>query len=342
VYLLARADATHPDWTAESVVGGRTLGAFVAPPSSKAPTAVVHAPPAELPAGRAFTVTAQVVSADAADSVTLYARRVGAGGPMLRVGMEPAGGFAYRATIPADRVSEGLLEYAVSVSSGGAARTFPDDVAGHPFHWNFTGREFWRVPVVAPEAPVVLFDGTRDLDHVLYPHPWSYVRFRTDVVGGSEPGGLALSAVVEDFTPSPHHFALRTFLTPGERTRLNGIEAAATLRMRARAVGGRAGRLQVSLVTRDGSAWGTVLELTDGWRDFDVPVSELRPTPLALLPRPYPQFLPYLLDPPDTDTLRLAELDGLQFSVSADLFGEADRPGPHGFAIDRVVLERRP
>jgi hypothetical protein len=98
----------------------------------------------------------------------------------------------------------------------------------------------------------------------------------------------------------------------------------------------------VSLVTRDGSAWGTVLELTDGWRDFDVPVSELRPTPLALLPRPYPQFLPYLLDPPDTDTLRLAELDGLQFSVSADLFGEADRPGPHGFAIDRVVLERRP
>jgi hypothetical protein len=259
---------------------------------------------------------------------------------MLRVGMEPGGAFGYAATVPAERMGEGLLEYVVAVYENGEARTFPGGVAGHPFQWDFTGREFWRVPVVAPEAAVLLFDGRRDLDHILYPHPWQYVRFRTDVVAGSEPTRLALSTVVEDFTPAPHHFALRTFLTAGQRTRLSEADTSGVLRIRARAVGRAADRLEVALVERDGSAWSAVLELTEAWQHFVVPVSSLRPASLALLPRPYPQFLPYLLEPAATrDRPRLVELDGLQFSVSADLFSESDVAGAHGFAIERVVVD---
>jgi hypothetical protein len=48
----------------------------------------------------------------------------------------------------------------------------------------------------------------------------------------------------------------------------------------------------------------------------------MRPVPLVLLPRPYPQFLPYLLEV-DTghEAPRLTVLDGVQFSVSKGLFG---------------------
>jgi hypothetical protein len=101
--------------------------------------------------------------------------------------------------------------------------------------------------------------------------------------------------------------------------------------------------MEVALVERDGTAWGTVVELTDEWREVTVPLSTLRRTPLALLPRPYPQFLPYLFE---TAAMRagprLAELDGLQFSVSADLFQEGDPEGSHGFEIARVLLDLQP
>ena len=345
-YLLTRAGAERPNWTPESVVGGRRLGAFVAPPSSEAPTAVVHMPPEELTAGQPFTVRADVVSHTPVDSVALFVRRFGAWRRMPRLIMEPVGAFGYQVQVPAELIREGLVEYVVSVYEGDEARNFPGRDGGEigdPYHWDFTGRTFWQVPVVAAGAPVLLFDGRRDLGHVLYPHPWEYVPFRTDIVAGSEPQRLALSAVVEDFTPPPHHFALRTFLPESQRTRLGEAPAGDVLRVRARAAGRASDRMEVALVERDGTAWGTVIELMDAWREFVIPLSDLRPTSLALLPRPYPQFLPYLRETTTThEGPRLAELDGLQFTVGSSLFQAGDVEGAHGFEIERVVLDTQP
>ena len=142
VYVLTGVGTALPDWTAESVVEGRRLGAFAAPPSSEAPTAVVHTPPPEVIAGQAFTVRVDVVSRDPVDSVALFVRRVGARGRVPRLAMEQQGAFGYRAQVPAEHVREGLVEYAVSVYEGGEGRTFPGSVAGDPRRWDFTGREF--------------------------------------------------------------------------------------------------------------------------------------------------------------------------------------------------------
>lgn len=343
VYLLTRATVTRPAWSSDSVVEGRQLGAFVAPPPSQSPTAVLHTPAEELRAGEAFTVRAEVVSSDTPDSVMLFVRRYGSRGPMLRLRMKPSDGFGYGAEVPAERLEEGLVEYVVSVYEGGEIRTFPGSTAGDPYRWDFTGRTFWQARAVPAKAPLLLFDGRRDLGHLLYPHPWEYVPFRTDIVPGSEPEWLAVSAVVEDFSLPPHHFALRTFLAEGQRNRLDEAFPRGILRVRARSAGRASDRMEVALVERDGTAWGTVLELTDAWRDFAVPLSDLRLVPLALLPRPYPQFLPYLREGrPGHPGPRISELDGLQFSVSADLFPGDALDGEHGFEIERILLHPEP
>lgn len=343
-YLLVRGGTARPAWTAETVVGHRRMGAFVAPPPSAAPTAVLHVPPSEVSAGKPFTVVLDVVSRDPVDSVALFVRRMGGGGPMRRLGMQPTGAFGYRVLLPAELMRAGAVEYAVSVYEGGEAWTFPDGDPGDPYRWDYTGREVWKVPVVAAGAPVVLFDARRDLGHVVYPHPFGYVPFGTDIVAGSEPARLALSAVVEDLAPSPRHFALRTFLPNGQRTRLDAVPSGGVLRIRARAAGRRASdRMEVALVERDGRAWGAAIELTDAWHEFVLPLSRLEPTSLVLLPRPYPLFLPYLWDASTRRAApRPAELEGLQFSVGASLFAAAEREGPRGFEIERVVLDPRP
>ncbi len=342
-YLLSRSRDPRGDWSPDRVVHGRRLDAFVAPPSSDAPTAVLHVPPAELASGRPFVVRVEVVSRDPVDSVALFARRIGAWGRMVRAPMKASGAFGYEAELPEQIVREGLLEYVVAVFDDSRVHTYPGAHEGHPYRWDFSGQERWRVPVVAGNAPILLFEGRRDLDHVLYPHPWSYVPFRADIVPGSGPGALAVFARVEDFSPSPHHFAIRTFLSESERTRLGEAPATGVLRIRARAAEGHSDRMQVALVDRDGRAWGAVVKLSGTWEDFEVPVDKLRPVALALLPRPYPQFLPYLMESaPEREGPRLADLDGLQFSVSADLFDGSGAEGAHGFEIERVVLEPQP
>jgi hypothetical protein len=340
-YLLTRSGVSRPPWTPDSVVGGRRLGEFVAPPTSEGPTAVLHAPPTEADAGRPFAVRADVVSRHPADSAALFVRRIGGWGRMLRFVMKPSGAFGWDADVPADLMREGLLEYAVAVYEHGDTRTYPDGASGDPYQWDFTGRSYWRVPVVAEGAPVLLFDAGRDLDHVLNDRPTAGFRFRTDVVAGSEPERVALSTVVDDLAASPRHVAVRTFLTESERTRLGEFGGDAVLRVKARAVGRPSERIEVGLVQRDGTVWGAAVDLTDTWAEVTMPLSTLRRVPLVLLPRPYPQFLPYFFESaaaghaPDP-----AQLDGLQFSMSANLSSAATLEGAHGFEVERVVLDR--
>jgi hypothetical protein len=227
----------------------------------------------------------------------------------------------------------------------GNATTFPGGTAGQPGDWDYTGREDWRLTVVAPDAPVVLFDARRDLDAILYPDRWSYVPFRTDVTTGRTPGALALQGIVESLDPDPHHFALRTFLGARASNRIGAVTGGdgradgQRLRIRARAAGRDADRLEISLVIRDGSAWVPTVELTTEWRDLYDPVSSLRRTQLALLPRPYPQFLPYLFDAAvDAGSPDVDRIDGLQFAVDRRHFAGGAGDGMHGFEIERVVL----
>ncbi len=339
VYLLARSGAEVPVSVAGEVAG-RHLGAFVAPPSSSAAgTVVLHTPADEATAAEPLRVAVEVVGREAPDSVALFARHVMGGGRMLREPMSPTGAFGYAAELPAEAMRSGLLDYVVAVYTPDAVRTFPGGVEGDPFRWDFTGREGWRVPIVEEASAVLLYDARRDLDRLLVPTPFAYVPFRMDVVPGSAPGRSALRVDVENFTPEPHHFAVRTFLAPTERTRLAAADGGWTLRVRARSAGRAADRVQVALVERDGTTWGAAIDLTDRWRDVTLPLSTLRRVPLALLPRPYPEFLPYLLtadtDRPSPDPSRL---DGIQLLSSPELFvgGSA---GTHGFEVESVLLE---
>lgn len=340
VYLLNRAERDASDWRADRVVAGRALGRFFAPPSSDAPTRVLHRPMAEAIAGAPLDVRVQVVAREPVDSVTLQASRVGAFGRPVRVRMEPGAGFSYDATLAEPLMREGLVEYSVVVWDGEDTRTFPGDHAGSPRDWDFTGADEWRVAVVPGHAPVVLFDAERDLDDILYPHRWGYVPFRTDVVPGATPGEMALRGVVQDLEPEPHHFAIRTVLDDGERHRLGAAGDGGTLRILARAATREAGRMEVALVQRDGSAWGTTLDLTDEWREITVPLASLERIPLTLLPRPYPQFLPYQLEA-DVDAAgpSVLAIDGLQFAIGVEHFGGGASAGEHGFEVERVVFD---
>ena len=338
VYLLPAAGAEVRSWTSESMVGPAPLGAFVAPPASGGPTVVLHDPPADLPAGRPWDLRVRVVSDAVPDSVRLNALSAG-GGIAPPLPMDPEDGFGYRARIPADRLEPGLLTYTVTVWAGDEVRTFPGGASGRPGQWDYAGRESWQVPVVEADAPVVLFDGSRDREQILYPHPWEYVPFRTRVAPGSAPDRLALTGVVEDLGPEPGHFALRSVLPEGAGYRLSDVGSDAVVRIRARGATGGSDRVEVGLVERDGTVWGTTLDLTEEWRDHEVALATLRRVPLALLPRPYPQFLPYLLNA-DTDppAPRPEMLDGVQLAVHRGLFGGRASAGERGFEVERITL----
>ena len=333
-YLLRRSGAASTD--SASYYGY----SFVAPPHSAESAVVVHEPPTGNAADTPFAVQAEVFARDRVDSVAVFVRRAGGFNRFRKVRMTTGGGYRYAAKIPPELLRAGMIEYGIAVFAGGHARTYPSGEAGHPGRWDFTGQAYWEVPVVAAGTPQLLFDARRDRNHLLVPHPWQYVRFSVGFVGGTMPDRLALQAIVEDFEPEPHHFAIRSSLPEEARQRLHETSPDAVLRLIGRTTGRKRGKLQVALVESGGAAWGTDVVLADTWQDVTVPLSSLRLVPLVLLPRPFPEYMPYRLEAtgefvaPD-----LSRLEGLQFAMGTDLVNGAEEGLSPGFEIERVILE---
>ena len=335
VYLLTQ-QGRSPDARIDVEAGN-----FWAPPASTAPTTVRHTPPADVTTEAPFVVRA-LVAGTPPDSVALFVRHAG-WSRMWRLPMTQERAYTYTAAVPEAMLQPGVLAYNVTVYENGQARTFPSDDEGHPYRWDFTGQDFWEVPVTDVHAPRVLFDARRDRNHLLYPHHWDYVRFTTDLVSGTMPGRLALRVVVQDFSPPPHHFAIRSFIPSEDRGQTADAGAYDVLRIRVRATERASDTLTVTLVGRDGTAWGAAVPITDEWQEVTLPLSDLQRMPLALLPRPYPGFMPYLFEAATGATAPdLSTLDGVQLSLDGRRLGDQARGTAHGFDIERIMLDRQP
>jgi hypothetical protein len=336
VYVLRRKGVVGDRWNDPSVsIGTRSLGEIHLPARRDTKAAVVHRPPLELSAGQPVVLDAKIVTSDAADGAELWWRRAGETA-FARAGMRRVRGLDYRAEIPGLK-GNGALEYAIVVKAGGESRVFPGGAVGAS-----PGDSLWRVGVAQAGAPITLLDPARDETRLLVPHPYRYVRFKRTMVDGSVAGRRALRVEVESFEPDPHHFAIRSFLGGENQPRLAAANGYDAVTLRARSSSAAPERIEVALVGRDGTAWGAVVSLDGEWRDVSVPLSELRPTTLALLPRPYPEFLPNELPLASSGrrSLTLADLDGVQLRIGARLYPGGSAEGAHGFEVESVSLTR--
>ena len=285
------------------------------------------------------------------------------GGTFASAPMRLLRAYTYEATIPAGALQPGMLEYAIDVGADGQPLPFPAVTAADSLRrfrvlpprevgaiptapreiYPTAADSVWRVAVVAPTAPIVLFDADRDRwSRMLLPHPFDYVRFQTSFVDGDSAGKHAFHFGVANLTPVPHEFAFRSFLGDEGRGRLNDLaRTAARVRVRGRSVGS-ADSVVLALVQRDGQAFGAVVPLNPNWQDVTVPLKNLRPVPLRLLPRPYPLFLPNELAR-NADGSRASvdptAIEGVQVTVEAGVYGDAARAAAHAFEIERVELE---
>ncbi len=325
-YLLVRSDVNASAFTPATRYGNRSLGEFYAPPSSAGGTVVRHTAPPGIAANEAATVTFRIVRPTRPDSVVLFHRQVGwsafarAGTLAPRANVDP---YSYTGRLQATPQT-GALEYAITLYDSSRATTYPGEAEGRPGRWDFTGTQSWTTHVVSPTAPIVLFDGDRDRSRVVDPGYIPGVRWRSEVVAASLPERNAWAFSVDSFGPTASHVAARTMLREATMDLLgaaaNRSASGAAIRVRARAplgaAPGASTRVEMGVILKDGSAWGTAITVTGQWTEIEVPFSSLARVPLVLLPRPYPTFLPYDLMVASTATgPATVLLEGIQWGL---------------------------
>jgi len=232
----------------------------------------------------------------------------------------------------------GELRYWIVVRTGKQAFTFPGGFVGQPFDWDYYHSEHYATSIVAPSAPLPLFQARHDQERV-------------------EARGVASTAWTDYVTTPAGDLALRLVQNaprPGQASAAtNPAEPAAVLRayfadkLAGRAtdlagfkeliVRGRASEattVKVVLMTKDATAYSASVQLGPEVQELRIPLASFRADALLLVPRPYPGFLPLSYQAANQHALKFTETEVLQVVLD----GTAPATGQRYIDLESVSL----
>lgn len=312
VYLLQRKGVSATDkWTADTRWRNITLGEYVQPfASSPCRQYIVrHQPVLTIDAGKDLRIEALIAGDVQPDSVIIYTDRVSfwnEKNPYIK--MNHAGGYTYRATVPASDIQEGCFRYNIVVCQGDKRQTFPSGVARSPLDWDYTAATLWETQVVAPQKPLLLFEVSDAGSLETYTLPeWSQTDRLQIENAPAEKSTLRITFRSKD--PAPVFF-LRRYIKDDVNGRPERLAACRTLCLHMKKM---PEHLRAGFITSDGYTYlAPCTPATDGI--VRIPLSELKQTNTALLPHAYPVFLDNYFRPQTELPFRVAEIETLELS----------------------------
>ena len=263
---------------------------------------------------------AVIAGAEQPDSVLLYTDKVSfwnKHNPSIR--LQPAGGYRWQATVPAQDLKEGCFRYNLVVFSHGKSHTFPSGVNGHPLDWDYTATDTYKMEAVSPQAPLVLLDAAKDLAEMeIFMLPeWGESDSRIIQDIPSAKPTLRLSFKTWGEQP---RFFIRHYVRSTVEGRLQRLKDCKQLCLRFPAA---PQGLQIAFITQSGYTYAADCPAPDADGLTRIPLSSFRQTDTALLPKAFPAFLPPYFHPQISLPFRVEEVEILELACPADSEGQA-------------------
>jgi hypothetical protein len=276
----------------------------------------------EVSAGKAFAINAKVVGVTDSANVSVQINRMG--GPSRSIRMTKDTPFDYRAEVPAELVTPGLLSYRIIVRDGKETAVYPGDHKGDPFAWDNYINETWTTYVAGEGSVLELYNPTHD--RAIRTFPVFRRGFQTSYITGQKPGQLILK-MTSNGLAGAGIMGFQYVFVDKVAGRISEMESFDKIVIRARNGTGSPVRAKVLISCADGSSASAFITLTDKFGDIEVSVSSFEPDAAVLLPRPYPGFLPFSFRGSGSGSIDLAQAERIELTIGSGMAqGELERP----------------
>jgi hypothetical protein len=135
-----------------------------------------------------------------------------------------------------------------------------------------------------------------------------------------------------------HDYAMRYYFADKIKGRREELAAKKEIVFHGRSLNNKPCWLQVTLITKQGVAYGGMVKAEPESRRYRLALSDLKKVKLVTLPRPYPTFLPYFFEDPSNVKMDLADVESLQISIGPGI-PDNEIESSHGIAIESVSVE---
>lgn len=336
-YVLTNKPATSR-WNPGAQLPGLDfrLGEYFAPANSLDQTYVLHEAPETAEAGKALILKAEIASQEPIREVYLQAGRE-------RIPLKWNRGFTYQASLPAEQLTQGIFSYYLILVKDSGVETYPAGKKGMPWGWDFYERKPYQIHVLAKDAPIVLFDAGKHSEAVSQTR-WNRA---SEIIPLDNNGRAVYALKLEQlFRPDgenpegPKIFdhSLKHYLNPALKGLRESLNSKSELRLEAKSLSGNTEYLQIALTDSMGNSFGKIIKIKPGKEEFRIRLSELEAVQTAILPRPYPTFLPYYFEKEENKELMIKQIESIQFSVGPGI-PDKDLAKPHKIGLLRLIME---
>ncbi|HUR31789.1 MAG TPA: hypothetical protein VMZ69_10190, partial [Saprospiraceae bacterium] len=336
VYLLMAPEYEQKDVVVLSSQKNMKLDEFFAPPSNTDNTYLSFTAPRTWSTSSEINVTPIILANINIDTAEVSFKSMAPEPSKYLYGLKRKQGFQYEGSIPQKHLQEGIMEYTITAhhqnnapKGGRLTKQFGKSLAN-------------KIIIVEPKDSIVLFDAkldsarlnrqwTRDAK-MICPDPSmpSNLYIKLD--------GLARHDFENPNAPPIGDYSIRHYFGDLIEGRKKDISLKKTLVFSGNTPGKLSFPIQLSLVMKDGSAFGARIKLKQDQKQYSIPLKDLKRVQDVLLPRPYPTFLPYFSSAGKAKDLDLSQIESLQISVGPGI-DKADWDKVYELLLESVWLE---
>ncbi len=290
---------------------------FVAPQPVSSELRMYHRPAGVAEERTALPLQVMVASADT--STEVFALLSSGPWQRRRINLKKTAPYTFSGEVAPELVQSGMLRYRIVVRQGDQFLVSPGHIRENPFTWDYYRQEeTYEVPVAKKEAPVRLFDATRDEGRIMYYNP----RFRDNRIfwtGTEETGRLALRLEMKN-DGTNNALGFQHFFGGPDYRRRTGLEDGEQLIMEVQNHGIGMAMMTVKLIDRQANAFvaDAAIGPTDSPERIAIHLSAFQPASSLQLPRPYPPFQELWQKSLPDAALQVAELEKVEVLITAE------------------------
>ena len=339
-YIISRK-GVQKYWSKEDAFKGYQLKSFYAPKSTVDKTYVLHKPLSEITENSQLKVSIDLISDLKIKEIRLKGNN--AEQEYFDIKMCQKNGYQYDAILDSTYTKKGFIKYSIVASYfDNSKRTFPSNTKGDVYDWDFYATQTYATKVVSKNTPIYLFDAKEDTKDLVGSWRKTFRLVPTERYREAE-----YQMIFEKlYSPDPenqnaqpiHDYSFKHFVLDKIHERAKELLEKKKMVIDARSLLDSPTKVQFSLVLKNGTSFGKIIELTPKRKKHTILLSNLKPTKTVLLPRPYPTFLPYYFESIQNNALVLRDIESIQVSIGPEISKE-ERSQKLGIAITRISLE---
>lgn len=328
VYLLKRSDITD-EIPADLKYKNIRINEFVAPLSNLNRTVLWNHSPAEAVAGRPLQLHFETASPSAINKVEVV---MSIGDKRKTVMVAAQNTNSFQIDVPGDMVIPGFLKYLIIVKESKDTSTFPNGKKGDPWSWENKDNATYTVRLVPENSPLILWDAETDWEST-----YKIWNREVDLKPTSE-GGTVLSIQmgqlpdVDPLNKDNRDYAFKFYFREKIKGRCNELLQKKFLLIEGSNLLSLPQPLDIGLIDKNGSVLAGDINIRPEEKVFRIPLTALTNSQFLIIPRPFPEFLPYKVLS-DSKSFDWSSIETLQLIV---------KPGKRkgiNINIERIWLE---